>query len=304
MCYGCHTSGGPSLSPQNDTRPIIDVHLHSADMTWITRTDTSWWPHKIARPASDTALMNETIRTLRANNVVRAIASGFGMPTTDRYRSAAPELIVPAEMFGGSGNVDSLRAHYKQGRIRALGEVLWQYDGISAADPAVDKFWALAEELDAPVGIHMGPGPPGEQFLGSYRSVLSDPLQLEPVLVKHPNLRVWVMHAGWPMGDRMIALLYAFPQVYIDISVIDWYIPRAEFHSYLKRLVDAGFGDRIMYGSDQMLWPGAIPVSISAINSAAFLSDTEKRNILCDNAARFFRFAEDICRLGARTNTR
>ena len=292
------------MSPKNDTRPIIDVHLHSADMTWITGSDTSWWPHKIARPTSDTALMNETIRTLRANNVVRAIASGFGMPTTDRYRSAAPELIVPAEMFGGSGNVDSLRAHYKQGRIRALGEVLWQYGGISAADPAVDKFWALAEELDAPVGIHMGPGPPGEQLHGSYRSVLSDALQLEPVLIKHPKLRVWVMHAGWPMVDRMIALLYAFPEVYVDISVIDWYIPRAEFHSYLKRLVEAGFGHRIMYGSDQMLWPGAIPASISAINSAAFLSDTEKRNILCDNAARFFRFGEAVCRLGARSNTR
>jgi hypothetical protein len=118
---------------------------------------------------------------------------------------------------------------------------------------------------------------------------LSNPLLLEEVLLRHPKLRIYVMHAGWPMSDAMIGLLWAHPQVYVDVGVIDWAIERKEFHSYLRRLVEAGFGDRVMFGSDQMEWPEAIGAAIEGIESAAFLSDEQKRAIFYDNAARFLR---------------
>jgi len=118
---------------------------------------------------------------------------------------------------------------------------------------------------------------------------LSNPLLLEDVLVKHPKLRLYVMHAGWPMIDQTLGLLYAHPQVYVDIAVINWVLPRAEFHTYLRRLVESGFGKRIMYGSDQMMWPEAIGRSIEAVESANFLSAERKRDILYNNAARFLR---------------
>ena len=91
--------------------------------------------------------------------------------------------------------------------------MLTQYEGVSPADPRLESYWALAEELDLPVAIHMGPGPPGAAYLGSpkYRMSLGDPLLLEPVLARHPKLRLYVMHAGWPMIDRMIALMYELP---------------------------------------------------------------------------------------------
>ena len=73
---------------------------------------------------------------------------------------------------------------------------------------------------------------------------LSNPLLLEGVLIRHPKLRLYVMHAGWPMIDQIVGLLYAHPQVYVDTGVIDWFVPRKEFHAYLKRLVDAGFEKR------------------------------------------------------------
>ena len=121
---------------------------------------------------------------------------------------------------------------------------------------------------------------------------LSSPLLLEEVLVRHPKLRVYVMHAGWPMLDDMVAMLYAFPNLYVDIAVINWYIPKAEFYSYLKRLVEAGFSKRIMYGSDQMQWPQSIGVSIEAIESAPFLSREQKRDIFYNNAVRFFKLSD------------
>ena len=166
-----------------------------------------------------------------------------------------------------------------------------EYAGGRPDDAWLAPYWSRAEELDVPVGIHMGPGPPGAAYLGAtaYRMGLSDPLQLENVLLHHPKLRLYVMHAGWPMADRMIALLYAHPQVYVDTGVIDWTQPRAEFYAYLKRLVEAGYGERVMFGSDQMIWPDAIPAAIDAIRSAAFLTNAQKKLILHDNAMRFFR---------------
>ncbi|MFN5243306.1 MAG: amidohydrolase family protein, partial [Novosphingobium sp.] len=83
--------------------------------------------------------------------------------------------------------------------------------------------------------------------------------------------------------------LYAHPQVYLDTGVIVYTQPRPAFYRYLQGLVDAGFGQRIMFGSDQMVWPEAIERSIKVIEEAPFLSPEQKRDILYNNAARFLR---------------
>jgi predicted TIM-barrel fold metal-dependent hydrolase len=61
-----------------------------------------------------------------------------------------------------------------------------------------------------------------------------------------------------------------YPQVYADLAVINWIIPREEFHEYLQDLIRAGLGKRLMFGSDQMVWPEAIGLAIDAIKSADF----------------------------------
>jgi hypothetical protein len=46
-----------------------------------------------------------------------------------------------------------------------------------------------------------------------------------------------------------------------------------------------------MFGSDQMVWPEAIGMAVQGIESAAFLSEEQKRDILYNNAVRFFRLS-------------
>jgi hypothetical protein len=186
---------------------------------------------------------------------------------------------------------------HKEGKLAALAEFAPQYEGLEPASPELEAYWALAEQLDIPVGIHMGLGPPGAAYAGfpEYRMRLSNPLLLEDVLVRHPKLRVYIMHAGWPFLNELIGLLYAHPQTYIDIAVINWVLPQAEFHSYLRRLVDAGFSQRVMFGSDNMLWPDSIGLAV-ARTAAPFLSDDQKRDIFCRNAARFLRLDGGVCR--------
>jgi hypothetical protein len=48
-----------------------------------------------------------------------------------------------------------------------------------------------------------------------------------------------------------------------------------------------------MFGSDQMVWPGVLERAIAVIEDAHFLSASQKRAILYDNAARFLRLSED-----------
>ena len=121
---------------------------------------------------------------------------------------------------------------------------------------------------------------------------LGNPLLLEDLLVRHPKLRIYIMHGGEPWRRETVALLQMYQQVYMDVAVIDWIggpksIP--DFHAFLKEMLAQGFGKRLMFGTDQMRWPEAIGVAIDAVESAGFLSREQKRDIMHNNAARFLR---------------
>ena len=118
-----------------------------------------------------------------------------------------------------------------------------------------------------------------------------NPLELEPVLRRHPRLRLFVMHAGWPMVDEMLTILWHNPNVYVELGHLQIAISRAEYNSYLKRLVDAGFGNRVMYGSDVGF--DDYGEGIRAILAAEFLTDEQRRDILYNNAARFLRLSDE-----------
>jgi predicted TIM-barrel fold metal-dependent hydrolase len=90
----------------------------------------------------------------------------------------------------------------------------------------------------------------------------------------------------------MMAMLYSHPQLYVDVAGNDWSLPRKEFHSHLRRLVEGGFGKRILFGSDAMMWPRTIEAAIQSIDSADFLTAEQKRDIFYNNAARFLRLEQ------------
>jgi uncharacterized protein len=83
---------------------------------------------------------------------------------------------------------------HARGELQVLGEITNQYVGIVPDDPRMEPYWALAEELDIPVGIHIGPGPPGAIYLGAtgYRARMQSALTIEEVVVRHPKLRLYM----------------------------------------------------------------------------------------------------------------
>jgi len=285
--------------------PVIDVHMHAPMSPGPVEQFTS-------------SLLSE-LDSMDSLNVRFAVLTGvpdvlfaWRKGIEDRM-GVLPSLLFPclngvAVMWGrpcfenGANwpDLDRLRDDIESGRVQALGEIATQFLGMGPSDPALEPYLALAEEYDLPVFIHMGPGLPGTNYgagmgdlaVPNYRATAGNPLLLEEALLKHPGVRIAVMHSGWPLADEMVFMLHQHPQVYAEVGLLQYtdLFPRVEYYSFLRRLVDAGFDDRILFGSDASLQEG-----IDAILEADFLTERQKRDILCNNAARFLRLDASIC---------
>jgi predicted TIM-barrel fold metal-dependent hydrolase len=265
----------------------------------ITREAFSGWIQEECTPKLYPSAKGEYVKDVIAEmERLNVTAVVFGNPlSVQKWKDAAPKRVIPGTSFneglrpGVRVPLPDLRKSFASDGFRVMGEIALQYEGLSPSDPSVNAYFALAEELDVPVAIHMGTGGSGRAnvTIPSFRGSMGNPLLLEDLLARHPKLRVQVMHAGYPMIDHMLTLLQANSHVYVDVAGLIWSYPLKEVNRYIERLVDAGFGDRVMYGTDQLGWPGLMAYSISIIQNADYLTPAQKRDILYNNAARFLR---------------
>lgn len=310
---------GP-LAGQNTEKelpPVIDVHVHAMDESFPgggpmcpneakflasdpkTKEAPFGWDVEQCTPklypAEKGQYLKDVVDEMKRLNVTAVV---FGDPkSVQKWKDAAGDRVIPGTSFsegmqpGARVSLDVLRREFTSDGFKVMGEIGLQYEGLSPSDPSVDKYFALAEELDIPVAIHMGTGGSGRANVTSpkFRGSMGNPLLLEDLLAKHPKLRVQVMHAGYPMIDNMLTLLQANSHVYVDVAGLIWSYPLKEVNRYIQRLVEAGFEDRVMFGTDQMEWPKLMAYSISIIQNADYLTPEEKRDILYNNAARFLR---------------
>jgi uncharacterized protein len=299
-----------------DLPPIIDVHVHAIDESFpggpmcpntskfiasdpSTKESPIGWVQEDCTPKLYPAAKGEYIKDvvdeMKRLNVTAVV---FGDPkSVQKWKDAAPDRVIPGTSFnegmqpGARVDLDQLRKDFTTDGFKVMGEIGLQYEGLSPSDPSVDKYFALAEQLDIPVAIHMGTGGSGRAnvTMPKFRGSMGNPLLLEDLLARHPKLRVQVMHAGYPMIDNMLTLLQANSHVYVDVAGLIWSYPLKEVNRYIERLVDAGFEDRVMFGTDQLQWPKLMAYSISIIQNADYLTPEQKRDILYNNAVRFLR---------------
>jgi len=290
-----------------DLQPIIDVHVH----TYHDAGDVHWHGPFLEKNAThkekNQDKFNRTQTVWNKHNVRFGITSGE-LDRIKWWREADPSRVIPGMIMGPEPITDDaflsrVREMAQRNEVQVLGEIALQYSGIAPNDPIYDTYYSLAVELDLPVAIHLGLGfKDVHKGSPAYRVRAGDPLLLEEPLNRFPDMKLYVMHAGWPFLDNIIGLLYSYPNVYVGVGNINHNIPRAEFHYYLKRLVNAGFGKRIMFGSDafspdtkhrddefyHVSFEERYDRAIDYVNSADFLTLEQKRDIFFNNAARFF----------------
>ena len=295
----------PSSEPSADSAepyPIIDMHMHTYQ--WNKYGDPpqpNLITGKVPDARTDLDAIDAYLAEMDRHNIVLAVGSGELEMVTMMHAQADDRFLGGIEFPRYTAPVNNrltewpdlneLRQLFESGQLQVMGEVTAQYAGVAPNDPKLEPYYALAEELDVPFCLHTGFGPPNSPYMGDpdFRMRYGNPLLLEDVLVQHPNLRIYIAHGGYPFIEETIALMMMYQHVYVDISAINWLLTPEEFHAYLKQLVDARLGKRIMFGTDQMIWPEAVEMSINAIETATFLTQEQKQDIYFNNAANFLK---------------
>ncbi len=268
--------------------PIIDMHLHSyAEQHFHPMKD----PYGRASSKTVVEHFNETYQQMRKHNIV------IGMLSTSK-QSAKFWLEKDTEKRFLRG-VEDYRAWtpkefeeaVKAGQIKIFGEIGPYYEGKTLDDPAYAPYLKICEKYGIPLAVHTGGGAPRAAYTFAPKSRLKfgNPFLLEDALVKHPNLKVYLMHSGEVYYLEALRLMLSHPHVYSDLGVVLWVhdSPKYFGEEFLRLAKKFGLLDRVMFGSDQMRWPHAIEESINQLNSFNFLTKEEKRNIFYNNAARF-----------------
>jgi hypothetical protein len=170
--------------------------------------------------------------------------------------------------------------------IRGLGELIMQYRGLAVNDERFFPLYRVCAERHLPLFCHTGLDGPGSPMTPSFRVKLGDPLLFEDVAVAFPDLKIVMCHMSYPFTEQAIYMLYAHANVYMDVATVNWILGRAGFYRLLEHVVETVGPDKILFGSDQMNVPQMIPVAVSAIEEAPFLSAVDKCKILGDNARK------------------
>ena len=302
MALGCNTQKNiqhlvtEQLS-QSYNGPIIDMHIHAygEGNPLFGMTHPPTLRGKTYKGVTSAIEQKEkTLEKFRKHNIVKAVVTD-GQLWIDNNE----ELILTANVK----TTAALSTQFEEGKLKVIAELAPFYAGKLANDSSIMPYFELAQALNIPLGLHVLPGGPNygihhfPEMLGKMRVKNANPLQLEEALVKFPKLKLYIMHGGWPYIEDLKALMYAHPNVYVDISVLNWILPQEELNNYLKSLINAGFGNRILFGTDQMVWPDTIDDAVESVNSAHFLTIKQKEDIFYNNAAKFLGLsAEEVAK--------
>jgi predicted TIM-barrel fold metal-dependent hydrolase len=276
---------------QDGIKPIIDMHLHDySERTYYEAPapDGTW------SPASLTEYRNEVDRLLKKYNVVKAVISTIG----GKNRLDLEERFIPGYMVTEPPNdTAAFKQLIESGQLKVFGEIGAVYGGYTLSDPLFEPYLDICERYDIPVAVHTGGGPPNITYrcCPDFRLKLGDPFTIEDVLAKHPNLRIYIMHAGGVFYENALGLMLQYSHLYADLGVLLWVHeqPMDYAENFLIKAKQYGLLERVMYGSDQMVWPHAIEKSINQLDSYSFLTEEDKRKIFYENAVRFLKLENE-----------
>jgi len=162
------------------------------------------------------------------------------------------------------------------------GVKLNPHAGFYPNDERLYPVYEKVTELGIPVMFHSGVKSPTEGTRVKY----CQPIYLDDVTVDFPDMTIIIAHAGYPWVEETILVGLYSPNVYVDISTLNQIEGALGYEAVLptiRRLTASLGASRILFGSD---FTYNLEEMIQIINSADFLSERDKENILGENARK------------------
>jgi predicted TIM-barrel fold metal-dependent hydrolase len=149
------------------------------------------------------------------------------------------------------------------------------------SDPQFDRLFAVLEELGVPVIFHTGQTGIGAGMPGGFgiRLSLSNPMHLDDLAARHPELKIVMAHPSVPWQDEAIAVATHKANVWIDLS--GW-SPKY-FEPKLVQAARTYLQDKVLFGSD---YPAITPERWLRDYEGLGLPAETTHKIIKGNAAR------------------
>jgi predicted TIM-barrel fold metal-dependent hydrolase len=128
------------------------------------------------------------------------------------------------------------------------------YQNLAPTDSRFRRLMGRAEGLGIPVLIHQG-----TTFCSNVSLEIANPIQLQPLALEFPKLRMVIAHMGHPWINETLVLIRKNRNMYADISAL-YYRPW-QFYNALVAAMEYGVLDRLLLGSD---YPFTTPASTLA----------------------------------------
>ncbi len=122
-------------------------------------------------------------------------------------------------------------------------KLLPMYAGFKPDDERLEPLWNYAAKHRLPVLLHTG-----TTFMSQAPLECTLPRHIEPVAVRHPDVKIILAHLGHPYEGECVVVIRKHPNVYADISALH-YRPFQFYHS-LMLVQEYGVWDKVLFGTD------------------------------------------------------
>ncbi|WP_345750407.1 amidohydrolase family protein [Microbacterium rhizophilus] len=240
----------------------IDVHVHvqidsdgrPASPTALTQALATYF--KSAEPPRT---VDETAAYYRERGLAAVVFTVDATTNLGHAPNSIDDLIAGArrndDVLIPFGSVDPLQgeaAVEEARRQAALGARGFKFhptvQNFDPSDPAHAPLFAAIEELALPIIVHTGQTGAGAGLPGGwgFRLSLSNPMLLDDVAARHPDLQIVMAHPSVPWQDEALSVATHKANVWIDLS--GW--SAKYFSAGLVRAARTYLNGKMLFGSD------------------------------------------------------
>ncbi|MDP2728751.1 MAG: amidohydrolase family protein [Dehalococcoidia bacterium] len=244
-----------------DVRRIIDTHVHLNTAEAISYLLPGYVEHTKKTLKIDMGKpipLEDQVAEMRELNIIGWLLAAEAETTGAAFTQNPTKMIADAvhrypDVFVGFASVDPNRGKAAEKDLR-----FWFNDGMKGLkllpymqclypnDPKTFPLLELCLEYNVPVVYHLGHCQPVPGF-----SKYGQPILLDDVAQKYPDLTIMGAHGGFPWMNEMYSVCWKHPNVYCDFA--DWnprYLP-----DYFVKWMDGPLRHKVTFGTGGPVFP-------------------------------------------------